>query len=220
MARTAASPGREHDVVRVGAAVAIRPVDRELHRPARRDRLWTSTPVPRGARRRRLRPSWPTHPSPRRTTDRRTSPRSPTPAPRRATGGCCSSARAASRSPGWRGTRMVESKVGQRHVQGRTKAGGQSQQRFARRRDNQARVAYEAAAEHAARILDGVPAVVTGGDHAAVEAVLSDRRLAGLVRRAAVPGRARPASRGARAGRSRCRMRPRQRGRRVTSNCA
>ena len=42
------------------------------------------------------------------------------------------------------------SKVGQRHVQGRTKAGGQSQQRFARRRDNQARQAYEAAAEHAA----------------------------------------------------------------------
>ena len=78
-----------------------------------------------------------------------------------------------------RGT-MVASKTGQRHVQGRTKAGGQSQQRFARRRDNQARAAYEAAAEHAARILGGVPLVVAGGDHAAVEAVLSDRRLAGL----------------------------------------
>ena len=51
------------------------------------------------------------------------------------------------------GERTVESKVGQRHVQGRTKAGGQSQQRFARRRDNQARQAYEAAADHAARIL-------------------------------------------------------------------
>lgn len=78
------------------------------------------------------------------------------------------------------GDSIVESKVGQRHVQGRTKAGGQSQQRFARRRDNQARVAYEAAAEHAARILAGVPLVVTGGDHAAAEAVLSDRRLAAL----------------------------------------
>ncbi len=78
------------------------------------------------------------------------------------------------------GERTVESKVGQRHVQGRTKAGGQSQQRFSRRRDNQARVAYEAAAEHAARILDGVTQVVTGGDHQAVEAVLSDRRLAAL----------------------------------------
>ena len=50
---------------------------------------------------------------------------------------------------------VVASKVGQRHVQGRTKAGGQSQQRFARRRDNQARQAYEAAADHAARILCG-----------------------------------------------------------------
>ncbi|MBS2937803.1 hypothetical protein KDN32_08605 [Nocardioides sp. J2M5] len=74
--------------------------------------------------------------------------------------------------------RTVDSKVGQRHVQGRTKAGGQSQQRFARRRDNQARQAYEAAADHAARILDGVRVVVTGGDHAAVDAVLADPRLA------------------------------------------
>ena len=78
-----------------------------------------------------------------------------------------------------RGADLVEHKIGQRHVQGRTKAGGQSQQRFARRRDNQARQAFEAAAEHAARILaPGV--VVTGGDHAAVDAVLTDPRLAGL----------------------------------------
>lgn len=76
------------------------------------------------------------------------------------------------------GDALVESKVGQRHVQGRTKAGGQSQQRFARRRDNQARAAYEAAAEHAARILGGVRLVIAGGDHGAVEAVLADRRLA------------------------------------------
>ncbi|WP_426244411.1 acVLRF1 family peptidyl-tRNA hydrolase [Nocardioides sp. LHG3406-4] len=78
------------------------------------------------------------------------------------------------------GDAMVEHKIGQRHVQGRTKAGGQSQQRFARRRDNQARQAYEAAAEHAASILTGVPLAVTGGDHAAVEEVLSDRRLGRL----------------------------------------
>ncbi len=78
------------------------------------------------------------------------------------------------------GTAMGESKVGQRHVQGRTKAGGQSQQRFARRRDNQARQAYEAAAEHAARILGRHHPVVTGGDHGAVEEVLADTRLAGL----------------------------------------
>jgi hypothetical protein len=79
------------------------------------------------------------------------------------------------------GTEVAEHKIGQRHVQGRTKAGGQSQQRFARRRDNQARQAYEAAADHAARILGGVGVVVTGGDHGAVEAVLTDPRLAGLV---------------------------------------
>ncbi|CAA9352804.1 MAG: FIG00865945: hypothetical protein [uncultured Nocardioidaceae bacterium] len=78
---------------------------------------------------------------------------------------------------------LVEHKIGQRHVQGRTKAGGQSQQRFARRRDNQAREAYDAAAGHAARVL-GAPhrldTVVTGGDRPAVEAVLADDRLAPL----------------------------------------
>lgn len=78
------------------------------------------------------------------------------------------------------GPAMVQHKIGQRHVQGRTKAGGQSQQRFARRRDNQARQAYEAAADHAARILTGVATVVTGGDHGAVDAVLADPRLAAL----------------------------------------
>jgi len=76
------------------------------------------------------------------------------------------------------GERLVASKTGQRHVQGRTKAGGQSQQRFARRRDNQARQAYEAAADHAARILgEGAPRVVTGGDHPAIDDVLTDPRL-------------------------------------------
>jgi hypothetical protein len=80
------------------------------------------------------------------------------------------------------GTVVATSKVGQRHVQGRTKAGGQSQQRFARRRDNQARQAYEAAADHAHRILvlenpAPVSALVCGGDRAAVEQVLTDNRL-------------------------------------------
>jgi hypothetical protein len=86
------------------------------------------------------------------------------------------------------GERTTASKVGQRHVQGRTKAGGQSQQRFARRRDNQARQAYEAAADHAARILTApVLALVTGGDHGAVEAVLEDSRLAVLRDRVVPP---------------------------------
>lgn len=80
------------------------------------------------------------------------------------------------------GSTMGESKTGQRHVQGRTKAGGQSQQRFARRRDNQARQAYEAAAGHAVRILGerNELMVVVGGDHSAVHEVLSDARLARL----------------------------------------
>jgi hypothetical protein len=78
------------------------------------------------------------------------------------------------------GPLLTDSKVGQRHVQGRTKAGGQSQQRFARRRDNQARAAYDAAADHAARILAGAAALVVGGDETAVREVLKDPRLAAL----------------------------------------
>jgi hypothetical protein len=67
------------------------------------------------------------------------------------------------------GTALVASKVGKRHVQGRTKAGGWSQQRFARRRGNQARAALEAADEHAARILEGLhgPLVYGGIEEAA-----------------------------------------------------
>lgn len=78
------------------------------------------------------------------------------------------------------GLSVVESKVGRRHVQGRTKAGGQSQQRFARRRSNQARVAFSAAADHAARILPSPRPVVAGGDRPAVAEVLADPRLSGL----------------------------------------
>ncbi len=79
------------------------------------------------------------------------------------------------------GATMESSKTGQRHVQGRTKAGGQSQQRFARRRDNQARHAYEAAAEHAVRILGPTAQpVVVGGDRPATDAVLADPRLSRL----------------------------------------
>lgn len=78
---------------------------------------------------------------------------------------------------------IVEHKIGQRHVQGRTKAGGQSQQRFARRRDNQARAAYEAAAGHAARILAPLPSqalLVTAGDLPAVEEVIGQAGLENL----------------------------------------
>ncbi len=78
------------------------------------------------------------------------------------------------------GSSLTESKVGRRHVQGRTKAGGQSQQRFARRRSNQASVAFSAAADHAARILPTLCPLVAGGDRAAVAEVLADPRLSGL----------------------------------------
>ncbi|HEU4911679.1 MAG TPA: acVLRF1 family peptidyl-tRNA hydrolase, partial [Actinomycetes bacterium] len=51
------------------------------------------------------------------------------------------------------GQRLVRSKVGSRLVQGRSAAGGQSQQRFARRREGQARVALASAADVATRVL-------------------------------------------------------------------
>jgi hypothetical protein len=81
------------------------------------------------------------------------------------------------------GAELVSSKVGSRHVQGRTAAGGWSQQRFARRREGQADVASQAAADVAVRILLAQPldAVVIGGERGAVDAVLADKRLAALV---------------------------------------
>lgn len=79
------------------------------------------------------------------------------------------------------GQRLVRSKVGSRLVQGRSAAGGQSQQRFARRREGQARVALASAADVAARVLlpeaDRLDAVVLGGDRRALATVLSDVRL-------------------------------------------
>ncbi len=81
------------------------------------------------------------------------------------------------------GGKLVSSKVGSRHVQGRTAAGGWSQQRFARRREGQATVASQAAADVAVRILLAQPldAVVVGGERSAVDAILADRRLAPLL---------------------------------------
>lgn len=82
------------------------------------------------------------------------------------------------------GTKLEVSKVDTRYVQGRTAAGGWSQQRFARRRDNQAKAALGEAAELAVRLL--LPAVATldalvcGGDRRAIDTVLADRRLAPL----------------------------------------
>jgi peptide subunit release factor 1 (eRF1) len=83
------------------------------------------------------------------------------------------------------GRTLVSSKVGSRQVHGRSAAGGQSQQRFARRREGQARVALGAAADNVVRVLlpevARLEALVLGGDRTAVDEVLTDRRLAPLL---------------------------------------
>lgn len=75
------------------------------------------------------------------------------------------------------GTAVVEAKTGRRHVQGKTKAGGWSQQRFANRRDNQARVAFEAAAGYVEQLLlprrSTLDLVASGGDRRAVDTVFA-----------------------------------------------
>ena len=82
------------------------------------------------------------------------------------------------------GDRLDVSKVGSRQVHGRSAAGGWSQQRFARRREGQVRVALAAAADLAATLLVPVAAtldaVVLGGDRRSVDTVLADVRLAPL----------------------------------------
>ncbi|WP_338177721.1 acVLRF1 family peptidyl-tRNA hydrolase [Jatrophihabitans sp.] len=78
------------------------------------------------------------------------------------------------------GSTLVRSKVDSSYVQGTTKAGGWSQQRYARRRANQASAAFADAADVAVRVFDGQPieVLVVGGDRAAVKSVLADPRLA------------------------------------------
>ncbi|WP_152361315.1 acVLRF1 family peptidyl-tRNA hydrolase [Microlunatus speluncae] len=82
------------------------------------------------------------------------------------------------------GAELIISKVGSRYVQGKTKAGGWSQQRFARRRDNQATALYGAVADQAHRLLSPeatrLTGLATGGDRAGIDAVLEDQRLAPL----------------------------------------
>jgi hypothetical protein len=80
------------------------------------------------------------------------------------------------------GTALVASKVDTHYVQGRTAAGGWSQQRFARRRDNQAKAAAADGAGIVGRLLlpevRTLRALVTGGDRAAVDAILGVPQLA------------------------------------------
>lgn len=89
---------------------------------------------------------------------------------------------------------LTAHKVGTRHVQSRTAAGGWSQQRFARRRANQADALVGAVQDHLSRlraqVATSLQAVATGGDRALVADVLDDPRLSDLAR---LPSRDYPA---------------------------
>ena len=81
------------------------------------------------------------------------------------------------------GSELIAHKVGTRYVQSRTAAGGWSQQRFARRRQNQAHGLVGSVIEHSLRVVLSLPsdALVVGGDKGLVRDVLADARLSGLV---------------------------------------
>ncbi len=77
------------------------------------------------------------------------------------------------------GEQLVTSKVGQRLVHGRHRAGGSSANRFRRRREEQARVLLLAAADVAERVLGPerprLEAVALGGDRTAVRRMIELR---------------------------------------------
>ena len=74
------------------------------------------------------------------------------------------------------GGAVLAAKTGTRHIQSRTAAGGWSQQRFARRRANQADALVEAVADHAARIFadQRIEYLAPGGDQTLAELVLAE----------------------------------------------
>lgn len=75
---------------------------------------------------------------------------------------------------------LLASDHGRRHVQGRTAAGGWSQQRFARRRDKQVHELVLAAVGYVARVVVPqlpVAVLVTAGDRQLVQEVLDDPRV-------------------------------------------
>ncbi|HYA53370.1 MAG TPA: acVLRF1 family peptidyl-tRNA hydrolase [Streptosporangiaceae bacterium] len=84
--------------------------------------------------------------------------------------------------------RLAASKTGSRLVHGRAAAGGWSQHRFARRRENQATAALRAAADTALAVLGPhagrLDAVVLGGDRRAMASLRADPRLAPFMARA------------------------------------
>ncbi|UKA69355.1 acVLRF1 family peptidyl-tRNA hydrolase [Arthrobacter sp. FW306-06-A] len=71
---------------------------------------------------------------------------------------------------------LLASKAGTRYVQSRTAAGGQSQQRFARRRSNQADALVVAVAEQAGLVFAGhaFEYLVPGGDRTLADLVLAE----------------------------------------------
>lgn len=77
---------------------------------------------------------------------------------------------------------VIASSTDTHYVQGRTAAGGWSQQRYARRRANQLGAAQSSTAGAAARLLTGasLAALVVGGEIRSITAVLKDKRLAEL----------------------------------------
>ena len=82
--------------------------------------------------------------------------------------------------------RLVSSKTGSRPVHGRSAAGGWSQHRFARRRENQAATALRAAADAAAGIFGPyrLDELILGGDKRSVAGLRGDPRLAPHLARA------------------------------------
>jgi Actinobacteria/chloroflexi VLRF1 release factor len=73
---------------------------------------------------------------------------------------------------------LVVHKTGRRYVQGRTAAGGWSQQRYARRRANQADSLVDALVVAAAERLTGqLDGLVVGGDRGLLDVALADPRL-------------------------------------------
>lgn len=86
------------------------------------------------------------------------------------------------------GRQVTVSRTDRHLVHGRSAAGGWSQQRFARRRDGQARQALRAAADDAADVLGTrvaeLDAVVLGGDRRALEDLRADRRLTAVFAKA------------------------------------
>ena len=80
---------------------------------------------------------------------------------------------------------VVAADTGGGYVQGTTKAGGWSQQRYARRRGNQTQQVWDRAADGAVGVFaahrSAIDALVTGGDRTGVSAVLADERLVDLL---------------------------------------